>query len=109
MILCIGTTPVMQLTFVFPRLQLDHVNRATEVHDTASGKSINVARVIHTLGEESFATGFLGGDTGKFIRDDLAACGIANDFVSVTPTTRTCVTVIDQSTGQATELVEESK
>lgn len=108
MILCVGTTPVMQRTLVFPRVQIDVVNRATEVHETASGKSVNVARVLHTLGEEAIATGFLGGDSGKFIRDDLAASGLAHDFINVIPKTRTCITLIDQSTGETTELVEEA-
>jgi tagatose 6-phosphate kinase len=98
----------MQRTMVFARLQLDAVNRAIECVDTASGKSINVARVAHTLGVEVFATGFLGGDTGNFIRADLAACGIANHFIPVTPKTRSCITILDQSTNQTTELVEEA-
>ena len=99
----------MQRTLVFPRLQIDAVNRATEVHETASGKSLNVARVLHTLGNEVLATGFLGGDSGKFIRGELAAASIAHEFIDVAPKTRMCITVIDQSNGQTTELVEEAK
>ena len=108
-ILCIGTTPVLQRSMTFDRVTIDAVNRAKEVSDYASGKSINVARVLHTLGEDALATGFLGGDSGKFIRNDLAACGVAHDFLTVTPATRMCITVIDRSTNHATELVEESK
>lgn len=99
----------MQRTLVFPRVQIDAVNRATEVYETASGKSINVARVAHTLGENVFATGFLGGSSGEFIRADIAACGFASQFVQVQPKTRTCITMIDQSSGATTELVEEAK
>src|SRR5262245_50454908 len=108
-ILCIGTTPVLQRSLVFDRVQIDSVNRAKHVAEYASGKSINVARVLHTLGEEALVTGFVGGDSGKFIRSDLTACGFAHDFITVTPATRMCITVIDRSTGHATELVEESK
>ena len=93
---------------VFPRLHLDGVNRAIEVSEHASGKSINVARVLHTLGEAAMAVGFLGGDSGKFIREDLAASQIAHDFISVTPRTRMCITVRDTSNGTATELVQEA-
>jgi tagatose 6-phosphate kinase len=108
-ILCVGTTPVFQRTMVFPRLQIDAVNRATEVHETASGKSINVARVLHTLSEEALATGFLGGDRGKFIRHELSATGIAHEFIEVEATTRMCVTILDRTTRGATELVEEAQ
>jgi 1-phosphofructokinase family hexose kinase len=109
MILCVGTTPVFQRNMVFDHLRLDEVNRAIEVDEYPSGKPINVARVAHTLGEEALVTGFLGGDTGRFIREQLTAAGIPHDFVDVQPRTRTCVTVVDWETGQATELVEESK
>jgi len=109
MILCVGTTPVFQRTMKFERLRLDEVNRAVEVTEYASGKAINVARVAHTLGEEIIVTGFLGGDTGKFIRADLAACGVANDFVDVAPKTRTCITILDQHHQHVTELVEEAQ
>ena len=108
MILCLGTTPVLQRTMVFQRLHVDAVNRAIEVSEHASGKSINVARVLHTLGEDVMAAGFLGGDSGKFIREDLAASHIAHEFISVTPKTRMCVTVMDRSNNTATELVQEA-
>jgi tagatose 6-phosphate kinase len=109
MILCVGTTPVFQRTMKFERVRLDEVNRAVEVSEYASGKAINVARVAHTLGEEVVVTGFLGGDTGKFIREQLTADGIPHDFVEVEPKTRTCVTILDHHHGQVTELVEEAK
>jgi tagatose 6-phosphate kinase len=108
MILCVGTTPVFQRTMTFQRLRLDEVNRAVEVAEYASGKAINVARVAHTLGEDVIVTGFVGGATGTSIRGELSAGGIAHDFVDVQPATRTCVTVIDRTSEQVTELVEEA-
>jgi tagatose 6-phosphate kinase len=109
MIICLGTTPAVQRTMTFERLHVDGVNRARHVSQTASGKSLNVTRVVHTLGEPVIATGFLGGDAAAFIRKDLDAVGIHHDFVEVDPTTRTCVTVIDETARTATELIEESK
>ena len=108
MILCLGTTPVLQRTMVFQRLHVDAVNRALEVSEHASGKSINVARVLHTLGEDVMAAGFLGGDTGKVVREQLTAAQIAHEFISVTSKTRMCVTAMDRSNDTATELVEEA-
>ena len=99
----------MQRTMVFDHLRLDAVNRAADVTESASGKSLNVARVLHQLGEEVIATGFVGGESGKFIREDLDRVGVPHDFVTVTPKTRTCVTILDRATCQTTELVEESK
>lgn len=109
MIVCLGTTPAVQRVMTFAALRVDGVNRATRVAQSASGKSLNVARVVRTLGEPVVATGYVGGDPAAFIRSDLDAAGIRHDFVDVDPPTRTCVTVIDASGGTATELIEESK
>jgi tagatose 6-phosphate kinase len=108
MILCLGITPTVQRTMTFERLGVDQVNRAESVVESASGKSLNVARVAHALGEAVIASGFIGGDSGAFIREDLARAGIAHDFVTVQAKTRTCITAIDRSGGTATELIQES-
>ncbi len=108
-ILCLGTTPAAQRVMVFRRLTLDAVNRAALALDGAAGKSINVAKVLHALGERPLATGFLGGDRGDFLRELLQARGIETDFVLLDTRTRQCVTVIDESAATVTELVEESR
>src|SRR5580658_9761054 len=92
----------------FERVVIDDVNRATETRQYASGKPINVARVLHTLGRQPLASGFVGGETGAFLRRDLDDIGLAHDFVEVAPATRICVTMIDRSAGTATELIEEA-
>jgi tagatose 6-phosphate kinase len=109
MILCVGLTPVLQRTMVFEQVRRDRVNRAIDVRETASGKVINVARVVHRLAGDAIASGFLGGSAGSLIRADLDRAGVGHDFVEVEPQTRTCVTVIDRADSSATELVEESK
>src|SRR6185436_7595676 len=107
MILCLGTTPTVQRTMSFARLTVDDVNRAKSVRQFASGKSVNAARVLKALGEPCVATGLLGGDSGKFMREDLDRVGIAHDFVDTSPTaTRLCLTLLDESNHTATELIE---
>ncbi len=108
MILCLGTTPAAQRVMVFRQLALDAVNRALATLDGAAGKSVNVAKVLKTLGEQPLAVGFLGGDRGEHLRTLLETQGIELDFVTVAARTRQCVTVIDQQSGTHTELVEES-
>lgn len=108
-ILCVGTTPAVQRTMRFRRLAVDEVNRATEVLESPAGKSINVAQVLATLGKPVIAAGFLGGESGRFIGDELQRHGIMLDFVEVPFRTRTCTTAIDTEHGTTTELVEESQ
>jgi len=109
MILCLGTTPAAQRVMLFRKLTLDAVNRAVTTLDGAAGKSVNVAKVLKTLGERPVAAGFLGGARGEQLRSILAAKGIEMDFTTVDPQTRQCLTVIDESAGTQTELVEESQ
>ncbi|MBI2946075.1 MAG: hexose kinase [Verrucomicrobia bacterium] len=108
MILCLGTTPAVQHVMIFRKLALDAVNRAVRTLDGAAGKSINVAKVLHALGEHPVATGFLGGDRREYLRGFLETRGIESEFVEVGTRTRQCVTLIDESCGTVTELVEES-
>jgi len=109
MILCIGPTPAAQRVMFFRRLTLDAVNRAATTLDGVAGKSINVAKVLHALGERPLATGFVGGEHGDGIQAALVERGIKCKFVRVSAPTRQCVTVIDESAGTQTELVEESR
>jgi tagatose 6-phosphate kinase len=109
MILCIGTTPAAQRVMIFGKLEVDCVNRASQTLDGIAGKSINVAKVLATLGARVIAAGFLGGERGTEILGQLRARGITTHFISVTPPTRQCLTVIDQTGQTVTELVEESQ
>ena len=109
MILCIGTTPAIQRVMIFRKLTLDAVNRAVTTLDGPSGKSVNVAKVLKTLGEHPVGTGFLGGNRGELLRLALAEKEVESDFVTVSTPTRQCITVIDDSAGTHTELVEESQ
>jgi tagatose 6-phosphate kinase len=108
-ILCIGTTPAAQRVMIFRKLTPDTVNRAATTLDGAAGKVINVAKVLKALGGHPIATGFLGGERGEFLRAVMAEKQIESEFVMVKTPTRQCITVIDESAGTHTELVEESR
>jgi tagatose 6-phosphate kinase len=108
-ILCIGTTPAAQRVMIFRKLTPGAVNRAVTTLDGAAGKSLNVAKALKVLGAHPIAMGFLGGARGRFLRAVMAERGIESDFVPVTAPTRQCITVIDESAGTHTELVEESR
>lgn len=105
--LCLGTTPTVQQTMIFDRVAIDAVNRAASVLRGASGKPINVARVLRLLDEPVRLCVPLGGDTGAFIRQQLDAEGIQYQSVEVAAPTRTCVTIVNRFDATATELVEE--
>jgi tagatose 6-phosphate kinase len=108
-ILCLGPTPAAQRVMVFRQLTPDTVNRAATTLEGAAGKAVNVAKVLKSLGERPVLTGFLGGVRGEILRAQLQARGMELAFVTVAAQTRQCLTVVDESTGTQTELVEESQ
>lgn len=110
MILCVGLTPTVQRTLLFSTLTLGEVNRARETFVTASGKGVNVARVLTTLGGDTRLVQVLGGDSGRYVASALHADGIAHDSVQTIDDapTRTCTTLLSAD-GPATELVEEAR
>jgi len=88
----------------FGSLTLGEVNRAREVLTTASGKAVNVARVLDTLGHTASLIHPLGGDSGRFVE---AAVPVAQTVIWQEAPTRTCTTLLTDA-GVTTELVEEA-
>lgn len=108
MILTLGTSLALARSMVFDRVIVDGVNRARQVHVAASGKSVNAARTIHQLGQPVTVLGFVGGLPGRQAVSSIKSEGIDSGLIEIAGDTRVCVTVIDESRGSATELVEES-
>ncbi len=108
-VLCLGLTPVLQRTLLFDRLEIDEVNRARRVVESAAGKALNTARALVTLGTPALTAGFNGGETGRRVAAYLKTYGVATEaLTAMKAPTRICSTLIDQAAGTVTELVEES-
>ncbi len=106
MILAAGLSPAWQQILVFDRFTRGEVNRAVETCACASGKVINVGLALAALGAESKTLSVLGGGAGAMIAEELAALGVSSRWIIDPATTRTCTTIIERSTGEITELVE---
>ncbi|MFE4428251.1 hexose kinase [Peribacillus butanolivorans] len=104
MILTVTMNPSVDISYKLDKFSLDTVNRVNDVSKTAGGKGLNVTRVLHQLEEEVAATGFLGGNLGDFIRNEISILGIQDFFVGVTGDTRNCIAVIHE--GNQTEILE---
>lgn len=106
MILAAGLSPAWQQILVFDQFTRGEVNRAVETCACASGKVINVGLALTALGAKSTTLSVLGGRSGTLIEEEFAACGVAARWIHDPATTRTCTTIIERSTGETTELVE---
>jgi tagatose 6-phosphate kinase len=105
MILTITPNPALDVTYHLDRLRLGSSLRVSAVQKRAGGKGVNVARVLHGLGEQTLSTGLVGGSTGQAVRAGLDEVGLPHDFVDIAGETRRTVTVVD-SDGEATVLLE---
>ena len=110
MILVCGHNCAWQLTYRFDAVTRGAVNRVREVHRSAAGKGVNVARVLAALGVPATLLAYLGGPNGARVRQALDREGIAAEVIDTAADTRTCVTLLEHSAGagerQVTELVE---
>ncbi|MEV8340739.1 1-phosphofructokinase family hexose kinase [Streptomyces niveus] len=135
MILTVTLNTALDITYRTAALTPHATNRVAEVSERPGGKGINVARVLAALGHESVVTGFVGGRTGDALRELLAAEGpgaraahaavsdapvtdapvtdapvtdapVTDALVPIAGTTRRTIAVVDETTGDTTQLNE---
>lgn len=109
LILAIGLNPSFQKILQFTKFSEGEVNRANSVTLSNGGKGQNFARAANFLYPGSVLVAqFLGGDTGKFIEENLKKQKIPFVTVPVKVPTRTCTTILCEETKRMTELIEPS-
>lgn len=93
MILTVTLNPSIDINYKVSKLEINTVNRCESVSKTAGGKGINVTRVIAQNEIDVCATGFLGGYTGEFIKNQLDKLNINHDFQRIAGETRNCIAI----------------
>ncbi|SFE43792.1 fructose-1-phosphate kinase [Lentibacillus persicus] len=88
MIYTITLNPSIDYIVHVNELNLGELNKMDNEMMFAGGKGINVSRLLHELGYETTALGFLGGFTGSFIAETLKNKGIRTDFTPIQGATR---------------------
>jgi 1-phosphofructokinase family hexose kinase len=105
--LTITLNAAVDATYAIDRLVPGEAHRVRRAWHMPGGKGNNVARVLAARGHDVTATGFLGGSSGAFIAAGLAEAGIAPAFTPLREgDSRTCHTILDAATGEATEILE---
>ncbi|QHA05446.1 hexose kinase [Streptomyces broussonetiae] len=107
MILTVTLNTALDLTYRVRSLRPHTSHRVSEVVERPGGKGVNVARVLAALGHEVTVTGFTGGGTGRAVRDRLAGVpGLTDALLPVAGATRRTVAVVDERSGDTTQLNE---
>jgi 1-phosphofructokinase family hexose kinase len=96
MILVVCLNPALDVTYHVDSLVPGRSHRVRSQHERAGGKGVNVARVLHQLGEHVILTGLLGGTEGGVLRSELDAAGVWSCWTAIADATRRTVTVLAQ-------------
>jgi 1-phosphofructokinase family hexose kinase len=107
LILAVGLSPAWQQILCFHDFRPGEVNRARSAHWCASGKVLNVGLALHALGARARTLSLCGGGpAGAALRQDFERLGVDVRWVDTVSPMRVCTTILDESTGRTTELVE---
>jgi tagatose 6-phosphate kinase len=88
------------------RLEPGAIHRPTVLSAVPGGKAANAVRTAAALGLPGHVIAVLGGHGGRWYSDALIPLGVELAAVTVDGETRTCLSVLDRSTGELTEFYE---
>jgi tagatose 6-phosphate kinase len=88
------------------RLAAGGIHRPDLLSALPGGKAINAVRAAHRLGLAAEVVAVVAGHAGSWLVDALDTRGIPGRYVRVDGETRTCLSVLDRSTGALTEFYE---
>lgn len=108
-ILVVCLNPTFQKTLLFDHFQENEVNRSSMYRQDASGKGINVARIITQLGGKAMHLTHLGGARKDEMISLINKDKIELYYIEAESEIRTCTTIINKEKNTTTELVEEAK
>jgi 6-phosphofructokinase 2 len=83
---------------------MDEANRWTSLRRDPGGKGINVSRVIHELGGETVAYGFIGGIDGETLKHLLQQQAVPFDFTPIKGEIRSNFIIADLATYHQTRI-----
>lgn len=106
LVVCLN--PTIQKTYEVEHLTLGEVNRVRRRYVDASGKGVNVARVLRQLGESQVHITHAGGRDKQRFLEMCDADGVVVRSASCRSEIRTGTTLLDVAEGTTTEIVEEA-
>jgi 1-phosphofructokinase family hexose kinase len=104
--LFVAANPSIDRLYELDRLAAGEIHRPRSSKAVPGGKGLNAARAAATLGGSVTAVGIVAGRSGDWIVERLAQLGIDCRMTRASGETRTCVSVLDHSTGALTEIYE---
>jgi len=101
--------PVIQKTVVLSQLTENQVNRSNEYYTDASGKGVNVSRVLTQLGEQVVHLTQLGGRFRDYFLSLTDSDKLTIEWGESFSEIRSCYTLLNKAHKSSTEIVEEAQ
>jgi 1-phosphofructokinase family hexose kinase len=105
-LLFVAANPSVDRLYELDRLELGAIARPRSTTVVPGGKGLNAARAAAALGGDVTAIAILGGASGDWIADRMAALPLVMRVVPSAAETRTCISLLDRSSGALTEVYE---
>src|SRR4051812_40593784 len=105
-LVCVAVNASIDKVAAVDRLVPGEIHRPELLSAVAGGKPINVARAASRLGLAVVVVPVVAGNMGSWLEASLAGERIIARPVRVAGETRTCLSILDRSTGALTELYE---
>jgi tagatose 6-phosphate kinase len=104
----ITVTPNISLdkTLIVEDFKIGHTHRVKEEMSVPGGKGLNASRALSGMGYKATIIGFIGGNIGKYIQNELEYEGLPYDLVEIKGESRTCYNVVDPINHTQTEILE---
>jgi len=106
MITTVSLNPCIDRTVKVKKFAYGGMNRITSARSDAGGKAINVAISAAKLGLEAGCIGLLYKENGRIIENKLMMNRVESDFAWLEGSVRTNIKLLDEATGQVTEINE---
>jgi 6-phosphofructokinase 2 len=104
MIATVTLNPSLDKIVTVEELVVDEANRWTSLRRDPGGKGINVSRVVHELGGETIAYGFIGGIDGETLKHLLQQQKVPFDFTPIEGEIRSNFIITDLKTHRQTRI-----
>lgn len=95
MIYTVTLNPSLDFITDVDDMRVGGVNQSSGATMSASGLAINISQILRSMHVPTLATGFIGGQTGAFIEEDLKKNDIPHEFVHIEGTTRINFSIFD--------------
>ncbi len=106
MITTVSMNPSIDRTVRVRKFTYGGMNRVVSARNDASGKAVNVAITAARLDAQAECIGISYRENGRMLENRLLGSGVGCDFLWLEGRVRTNIKMLDESTGQVTEINE---